>query len=272
MANLGEDGLLTGSDIPAPESKNHIETVSVIVGLGAPHVEPAATNDDIDATIDVDMTYQSDDDDPDEMDEMLEEKDRDPSRHHHSSLTPKPGKPLKYRDNFDVENLEHVWLAACAPKEYGQHERIEKVTIDGVEYIIPRFEIAIANDGKECMGRDSVHPEARVRFSGSIDESGKQMVAYWDKHNTPAGRFVVDRALNQLRALLHIRENMTKGTELADHYARNTLLIEYPQEVIDKSRPPVQWLTNWMAVNISTTDRVQWAETGVPPLYRERGN
>jgi hypothetical protein len=186
------------------------------------------------------------------------------------SLT--PANQLMTRDELDAFNaidetdhFDHLFALVVASSDLSANERLERIVLDGTEYVFQRHVVVALHDASGWPGRFSGAPGTRHRLSSSIACSRDLVTSWFNTENTAIGRYIVERDMNQLKALKLVWND---PAAMAEYYARYTLLLVPPW--IGNPTPPAVFVTAWCVAQYSLTERIEWGSSGVMPLYKDK--
>ena len=179
------------------------------------------------------------------------------------------GKPMALDDLIDEDaSWDHILIVAAPSADMPDSERREIIVLNGVDYDIPRFQVTAVRSAKDGSGRYSIETSSRLRISESLANSRRILEASYNPENSPDGDFMVQRGMSQLIEVWKLWED---EKALAKHMATNTLLIDFPTEIIhSKLRPKAVWQTRWSFAQLSLTEKQNCAETGLVLLWKNK--
>jgi hypothetical protein len=176
---------------------------------------------------------------------------------------------LKTFNEFDEDaEIEHMFAMCVASSDLSRSERKETVWIEGVPYVIDRATLIAWPDATRWPGRYSACPGTRQRMTTSIRKTRAYLVAWFNADNTPSGHFVVERAIDQLKAIIMIWHDPYK---LAEYFVRYvhiyTLMIDPVWRGEDEETPPATFLIAWCVAEFSID-----SDENRMGLYRKHAN
>jgi hypothetical protein len=201
--------------------------------------------------------------------------DADPILYSGTSYTPHSPMDIDELATIDEDmDMEIFAIPACAPKELGRAERWERVTIDGADVIIPRFQMVLVDDATWFVRRYHVYPGMRHKIYSNLTELRDQLTAWLTDicESTIALDFVLEHAMNQARYQAPLILNGDYKA-LSEYSAKNSLIMEFylwsKVKASDK-RPGTYWKTAWAVAHLDQLVMEVWATSAQEPLYNNK--
>jgi hypothetical protein len=199
----------------------------------------------------------------------------DPILYAGRSYTPHSPMRIDELDALDeYADMELFVIPACAPAELGRAERFERVLINDMDFVVPRFQLVLVEDATWYTKRYSTYPGMTQKIYSSLSELRTQIEAWCALicEHPLALEYTVDRAMRQA----HVQAPLIQAGDykgLRDYSVRFSMVLEFYLWVAEKlteRRPPTVWKTAWAVANLDQIQIEVWAHTATAPLYNNK--